>query len=222
MILMYKKRTWSRKFLDLAGSAPDFPYPDEPPAAEPGPEIEPYNTPSAPSLLIGPSGTSHMNLDDFAPHFKAWDELSEEDRWFFVGEEYLPLDKSHAERISVLQSSEARELTRRLLYGVPGYSSVASSTFNHEESIHLEDVWGDEPKIQEVRDWLYRRGVPYSRRVYLLYDNLVVAADWKILVRYWDAFAWSVGVEMVALDSTKSWVCSFDHEQVITFRSYSR
>jgi hypothetical protein len=31
-----KERKWSRKFLDLAGSAPDFPYPEEPPPAEPG------------------------------------------------------------------------------------------------------------------------------------------------------------------------------------------
>ena len=31
------RRTWSREFLALAGSAPDFPYPDEPPLAELGP-----------------------------------------------------------------------------------------------------------------------------------------------------------------------------------------
>ena len=40
VILEPLKRTWSRKFLDLAGSAPDFPYPKEPPPAEPGPELE--------------------------------------------------------------------------------------------------------------------------------------------------------------------------------------
>jgi hypothetical protein len=39
MILKPKKQTWSRKFLDLVGSAPDFPYPGEPPSAEPGPEF---------------------------------------------------------------------------------------------------------------------------------------------------------------------------------------
>lgn len=37
------KRTWSRKFLELAGSAPDFPYPDEPLPAEPGAELGPWN-----------------------------------------------------------------------------------------------------------------------------------------------------------------------------------
>lgn len=34
VILEPVKRTWSRSFLALAGSAPDFPYPQEPPSAE--------------------------------------------------------------------------------------------------------------------------------------------------------------------------------------------
>ena len=40
LILEPVRRRWSQEFLDLAGSAPDFPYPDEPPSAEPGPELE--------------------------------------------------------------------------------------------------------------------------------------------------------------------------------------
>lgn len=39
IVLEPVRRTWSRAFLDLAGSAPDFPYPDEPPPAEPGPDL---------------------------------------------------------------------------------------------------------------------------------------------------------------------------------------
>ena len=31
---------WSRRFLDLAGSARDFPYPTEPDAVEPGPDLD--------------------------------------------------------------------------------------------------------------------------------------------------------------------------------------
>ena len=41
VILEPKKRTWSREFLELAGSAEDFPYPPELPAAEPGPDFDP-------------------------------------------------------------------------------------------------------------------------------------------------------------------------------------
>jgi virulence-associated protein VagC len=40
VILQPVKRTWSKKFLDVLGSAPDFPYPDEPPPVEPGPDFD--------------------------------------------------------------------------------------------------------------------------------------------------------------------------------------
>lgn len=40
IVLESARRTWSRRFIELAGSATDFPYPPEPPAAEPLPDIE--------------------------------------------------------------------------------------------------------------------------------------------------------------------------------------
>lgn len=40
IILEPKKKTWSREFLDLAGSAEDFPYPTEPPPVESGPDFD--------------------------------------------------------------------------------------------------------------------------------------------------------------------------------------
>jgi antitoxin VapB len=40
VILEPVRRAWSREFLDLAGSALDFPYPEEPLPAEPGPDFD--------------------------------------------------------------------------------------------------------------------------------------------------------------------------------------
>jgi antitoxin VapB len=40
VILEPARRRWSRAFIDLAGSAPDFPYPDEPPGADAGPDLD--------------------------------------------------------------------------------------------------------------------------------------------------------------------------------------
>ena len=40
VILEPVKRRWSQEFLALAGSAPDFPYPEEPRSAEPGPDLD--------------------------------------------------------------------------------------------------------------------------------------------------------------------------------------
>jgi antitoxin VapB len=40
VVLESPKRTWSRRFIELAGSAKEFPYPPEPPTAEPAPDLE--------------------------------------------------------------------------------------------------------------------------------------------------------------------------------------
>jgi len=160
---------------------------------------------------------------EYEDQFHSWEHLSVKQREeFFIGEEYLPLPPTHADRIRVLHGAPARELIKKALVGFPGYSSTATSKFTREESILLTDVWNDQSKIQQVRDWLHNKGLSYSSLVHLLYDDLVVATDWKIVVKYWDAFAWRVGIEMLALDSTKSWACSFHHEDAITFSSHKQ
>lgn len=40
VILESTERSWSADFLGLAGSAPDFPYPEQPLPAEPGPDFD--------------------------------------------------------------------------------------------------------------------------------------------------------------------------------------
>ena len=40
VILEPTRRRWSRAFLELPQTAPDFPYPEEPPPAEPAPDLE--------------------------------------------------------------------------------------------------------------------------------------------------------------------------------------
>lgn len=39
VVLEDARRAFSRRFLALAGSAKEFPYPPEPPAVEPGPKL---------------------------------------------------------------------------------------------------------------------------------------------------------------------------------------
>jgi antitoxin VapB len=40
VVLESVPQSWSRRFIELAGAARDFPYPAEPPAAEPGPDLD--------------------------------------------------------------------------------------------------------------------------------------------------------------------------------------
>ncbi|HUO83830.1 MAG TPA: AbrB/MazE/SpoVT family DNA-binding domain-containing protein [Thermoanaerobaculia bacterium] len=39
VVLESRKAVWSERFLRLAGAAGDFPYPEEPPPVEPGPDL---------------------------------------------------------------------------------------------------------------------------------------------------------------------------------------
>jgi len=162
-----------------------------------------------------------MDIKVYSSEFKNWSALSEEERSFFIGDKYLPLHKNSAERISLMKGKPARNFINEAFYKLPGYSTAATSEFKEEKSIFIIDVWGDAEKTQKVREWLYHCAIPFSRTVYLLYDHeKVVKTDWKTLLRFWDAFSWSVGIAMVALDTTKQWACEFHHEDLITFYEY--
>lgn len=161
-----------------------------------------------------------MNIDQFSKNFKSWSNLTEDEKDFFCGDEHLPFHANHEDRISVLSGSEAREMIKQALFQIPEYKAGVLSDKRNEDSILLGEVWGDDEKIGEVRQWLYDKGVPFSTTVYLLYDNQVVKVDWKFLVTYWDSLAWNVGVAMVATDLTGKWACEFHHEDAITFYKY--
>ena len=96
---------------------------------------------------------------------------------------------------------------------MPRYSIDATADFKHKKVCLIYDLWDD-------KGIALNTGVPFSTPVYLLYHEEVIATEWKILVRYWDAFACNVGVAMLVVDSSKSWACEFDHNDVITFMRY--
>ena len=162
-----------------------------------------------------------MAIIEYENKFKKWDSLSENERDFFVGDEYLPLPSDIAERISVIKGRLSRELSKELLANVPGISSNINPEHFSKEDICLENAWGNTQGTQQVREWLYKKGIPFSRTVYLVYDRgFTVKTDWKTVVKYWDAFAWSVGMAMFAIDSSKQWSCEFNHEDYIHFYRY--
>ncbi len=139
-----------------------------------------------------------------------------------MDDEIPRLHNEHKNRIFTCTGKNAREFRADALSKIPEYSYLVSSPNRKEVSLSIIDAWGDPEKEQEVRSWLYGLGIPYSKEVYLLYDNQVVRTEWKILVKYWDCFANNVGMVMVVVDSSWSWACEFHHEDVISFYDYSK
>ena len=153
---------------------------------------------------------------------RKWDTLTDWERSFFIGDDYLPLHPNHAEQIRLLEHDDAFRVDNWFSSNYPaGWPEHSQFRYPHEESISLDGCWDDGAGSARVRDWLFGRGIPFGRTVYLLYErDRVVAATWRMVVRYWDAFATSVGYAMLAFDHTRQWTGCFHHEDVIVFGSY--
>lgn len=149
---------------------------------------------------------------------RPWASLSEPERAFFCfDDDYLPLHPNHAAKIGLLTSADAVKVTDWAFGTIPPGWPERGARFGREEHLNVQDCWNDERRRDDVREWLSQRGVPFATVVYLVYDNWVVETTWQMVVRYWDAFAWSVGYAMVAVDHTLQWACCFHHEEFIHF-----
>ena len=149
-----------------------------------------------------------------------WTELSEPDRRFFCfQDDYLPLPAAHAAQIRLVAPEDGGRVRQWAWAAIPhGWPDATEHRFPAEQKLNIQNCWNEERELARVRQWLHDRGIPFEREIYLLFDHdQVVQTTWKILVRYWDAFAWSVGYAMVAVDSTLQWAICFHHEEVIVF-----
>ena len=153
-----------------------------------------------------------------------WLGLSERDRSFFCGDDYLPLPPQHAAQIGLLAQEDAAQLTSWAFSAIPpGWPDLTDQRFEYEHQLNVRECWNDDVRRAEVTRWLFGRGVRFRRTVYLLYERgRVVQTTWRMVVRYWDAFAWSVGYAMFAVDHTLQWACCFHHEDMFVFGSHGK
>ncbi len=152
---------------------------------------------------------------------RRFDELTERERGFFVGDEYLPLSPNHCERIKLLSRVDALRIWDWMPLRHRNFWPSPKPTFTHQDSLLLK--W-DRDEDPEVRDWLWGRGIPFGREIFILHDDrrTVIQTDWKMLVRYWDAFSWSVGVEALVIDRSLTWCCHLHHESVLIFETFDK
>lgn len=159
----------------------------------------------------------------FAVSSRAWDELSERERNFCCGDHHLPLHPQHAAQLRLLNGEDARCFASWAWSAVPaGWPDQADRRFARESALNLlQQSWSDTDTKAMVQRWLYEQGIPFRRTVYLIYErDCVVQTTWRMVVRYWDAFAWSVGYGMVTVDHTLRWAVCFHHEDVFAFGSH--
>ena len=72
--------------------------------------------------------------------------------------------------------------------------------------------------VRRVKKWLYARGVPFGHRVLLSWGETTAAATpWKIFVKYWDDFWYSMSDDLVVFDESLSWALFMCHKDEAYF-----
>jgi hypothetical protein len=71
---------------------------------------------------------------------------------------------------------------------------------------------------QEIKKWLYRRGLPFEKEVFLSWQpSEAMIVPWKIFVKYFDSFYYSVSDDLTVFDQSLNWALLFYHEDEIYF-----
>jgi hypothetical protein len=71
---------------------------------------------------------------------------------------------------------------------------------------------------REVKKWLYQRALPFDKPVFLTWsrENAMIV-PWKIFMKYFDSFYYSISDDLTVIDQTLTWALLFYHENEIYF-----
>ncbi len=135
-------------------------------------------------------------------------------KWRFTDEKYDKLPESHLDQLKPLDQESALFLAE--------YISKANL---HNDVPFRKNFFRtiDKAKIldgneQEIKKWLYQRGLPFDKPVFLSWgtaDAMIV--PWKLLIKYFDAFYYSGSDDLTVFDQSLEWALLFFHEDEIYF-----
>ena len=147
-------------------------------------------------------------LTDYENRFKSWQNYDELPFSLFILVDELELEQYLSQCITFLKGFEAAEFTR-----------LIHKEFKNEECFNISESWNSDIKIAQVRKWLFQRKIPFDQDIYMLYGENVIKTKWKVFVKHWNIFSWSVGISLNIVDQTRSWLLEVHHEDVLTFYS---
>ena len=153
-----------------------------------------------------------MYLTNYEKKFKSWQCFAELPFGLDFLTDEFEIEKYLAERTAFLKGFEATEFSRLFFKEMP-------KPFKYEKFLNIVDSWNSNYEIAGVRVWLFELKIPFDQDIYMLYDDVVLKTKWKVFVKHWDIFSWSVGFSLNIVDQTRSWMLEVHHERVINFYS---
>lgn len=135
-------------------------------------------------------------------------------KWRFIESEYNILPAEHLKQLTPLNEKASNFLWNFISNsGLHENEPFGNNFFNTIDSTRIHE--GNE---QEIKKWLYQRGLPFSKRVYLSWQpNTALITSWKLVVKYFDDFYYGGSDDLTIIDESLNWAVLFHHEDEIYF-----
>ena len=133
-------------------------------------------------------------------------------KWRFTEEKYHKISQQHLEQLKPLNHEAARFV----------WNYISQSGL-HDDVPFKKDFFRtiDKMKIslgneKDVKKWLYQRGFPFDKPVYLSWQPTeAMLVPWKLFIKYFDSFYYAD--DLTIIDSSLNWAILFYHEDEIYF-----
>ena len=157
-----------------------------------------------------------IDFDDLFEHIIPIDQFRL--NWRFIDEKYGKLPEQHLEQLKALNKDASKFLC-----------DFIANTNLHNDTPFKKDFFRtiDKAKIldgneKEIKKWLFHRGIPFDKHVYLSWDaENAMIVPWKLVVKYFDSFYYGGSDDLTIIDKSLNWALLFFHEDEIYFGTNS-
>ncbi|WP_075343390.1 hypothetical protein [Tenacibaculum agarivorans] len=135
-------------------------------------------------------------------------------KWRFTEKKYDILPQIHLEQLKPLNKKASKFI----------WDFISNSRM-HNETPFKKDFFNTIDKVKildsnkkEIKKWLYQRGLPFEKEVFLSWqseDAMIV--PWKLLIKYFDSFYYGSSDDLTIIDQSLNWAVLFYHEDEIYF-----
>ena len=121
-------------------------------------------------------------------------------KWRFTDKDYNQLPQSHLDQIRPLDQPAAKFLWEFI--GATGMHQDVPFKRNFFRNIDKARIF--EGNEREIKKWLYQRGMPFDKMVFLSYQpDTAIVVPWKLLIKYFSDFEY--GDDLTVFDASLNW-----------------
>jgi len=151
-----------------------------------------------------------VGFDNILDHVIPMDDFAM--KWRFTDEDYNRLPQLHLEQLRPLD----RQASKFLWDYISATNLHNDIPFKRNFFRNIDKVRVCEGNEKEIKKWLYQRGIPFDKMVFLSYQpGTAMIVPWKLLIKYFDDFDY--GDDLTVIDLSLSWALLFYHEDEIYF-----